>query len=115
MMYTTPYDFGDIVVVWFPFTNLTATKQRPAVVASSQGYNTVNRDVILMAVTSQLHRQGVYGEILIADWEAANLLKPSAIKPVVVTMQKSLLLQTLGKLQVADKFALRTMLQTIFG
>jgi mRNA interferase MazF len=74
-----PCDFGDIVVE-FPFTNQTAFKQRPAVVASSQSYNGVNRDVILMAITSQLNRQGSFGEIWIADWRSAQLLKPSAIK-----------------------------------
>jgi len=100
-----PYNFGDIVIVRFPFTNRIAFKQRPAVVVSSQGYNSVNPGP----------RQDVYGEIPIADWKDAQLLKPSAIKPVLVTMEKSLLLQTLGKLQPGDKFALRAMLQTILG
>jgi mRNA interferase MazF len=110
-----PCDFGDIVVVKFPFTNQTAFKQRPAVVVSSQSYNGVKPDIILMAITSQLHRQGAFGEVWIADWSAAQLLKPSAIKPVFATVQKSLIIRSLGTLQSADKAALRTMLQTILG
>jgi len=47
---TTGYSFGDIVLVPFPFTDLTATKKRPAVVVS---YHRDRRDVIVMAVTSQ--------------------------------------------------------------
>ena len=68
-----PCDFGDIVVVRFPFTNQTAFKQRPAVVVSSQGYNQVNPDVIIMAITSQLHRQGTFGEIWITEWKATTI------------------------------------------
>jgi hypothetical protein len=29
-----PYDFGDVVLLRFPFTNLTANKQRPALIVS---------------------------------------------------------------------------------
>lgn len=29
---TTAYDFGDVVLVDFPYTNLQATKKRPAVI-----------------------------------------------------------------------------------
>ena len=37
----TRFEFGDIVLVPFPFTDQGATKKCPAVVVSSQAYNTV--------------------------------------------------------------------------
>ncbi len=49
-----PFEFGDIVLVPFPFTSQTASKKRPAVVVSSRAYNAAKPDVVLMAVTSQL-------------------------------------------------------------
>lgn len=49
-----PYDFGDVVLVPFPFTNQTASKQRLAVVVSTKTYNSAKPDVILMPITSQV-------------------------------------------------------------
>jgi len=43
----TNYNFGDVVLVPFPFTDQTDTKKRPAIVVSSQEYNDRLRDPIL--------------------------------------------------------------------
>ena len=58
---TTDYEFGDVVLVPFPFTDLTASKKRPAVVASSGAYNRQRPDIILMAVTSQVRSSAYFG------------------------------------------------------
>jgi mRNA-degrading endonuclease toxin of MazEF toxin-antitoxin module len=50
----TDYDFGDVVLVPFPFTDQTTTKKRPAVVVSSSVYNRERPDIVLVAVTSQM-------------------------------------------------------------
>ena len=80
-----PYEFGDVVLVRFPFTNQAAFKQRPAVVISNRAYNVGRPDAVIMAITSQMHSPLSLGDVPIADWQAANLLKPSAIKPVFAT------------------------------
>lgn len=46
---TTGYEFGDVVLVAFPFTNQLRSIQHPAVVISSQAYNQRKPDIILMA------------------------------------------------------------------
>ena len=74
-----PFDFGDIVLVPFPFTSQTVSKKRPAVVVSSTEYNAAKPDIVVMAVTSQLRASASLGEVWIQDWSAAGLLKPSAI------------------------------------
>jgi len=81
-------EFGDIILVPFPFTDQTQAKKRPAVVISSTAYNTERPDLIIMAVTSQLKPSRIVGEVIIQDWQAAGLLKPSAIKPVITTIEK---------------------------
>jgi mRNA interferase MazF len=55
--------FGDIVLVPFPFTNQTATKQRPAVVISSDAYHRERPDLIIMAVTSQIRPSTTVGDV----------------------------------------------------
>ena len=50
---TTRYRRGDIVLVSFPFTDLSSSKRRPALVISPDPFNEQGRDVVLIAITSQ--------------------------------------------------------------
>jgi mRNA interferase MazF len=102
-----PYEFGDVVLVRFPFTSQTAFKRRPAVVVSNRAYNIARPDIVIMAITSQFHSPSGLGEALISQWQAANLLKPSVIKPVFATLEQGLILKHLGVLQPSDQSALR--------
>ena len=110
-----PYDFGDVVLVKFPFTNQAASKQRPAAVISNRSYNQARPDVVPMAITSQLRASTGLGEVWIADWQAANLLKPSAIKPVFATIEQALIVRQPGTLQPPDIVALQTAIGAVLG
>jgi len=110
-----PYRFGDVIVVPFPFTDQTATKKRPAVVVSSEAYHRERPDIILMAITSQLRSAATVGEVAVADWQAAGLLKPSVIKPLLTTIEARLVLRQLGQLGTSDQNALRQVLVSILG
>jgi mRNA interferase MazF len=110
-----PYEFGDVVLAPFPFTNLAALKRRPAVVVSRRAYNAAKPDVIIMAITSQLHATSSLGEVWIGEWQLANLLKPSAIKPVFATLEQSLIVRHLGSLQAQDQAALRAAIAAVLG
>jgi len=111
----TNYNFGEIVLVSFPFTDQTGAKKRPAVIVSSTAYNLARMDLVLMAVTSQVRKPIKSDEIEIVDWQKAGLLKPSVIKPVFTTIEKNLILRRLGNLENDDVENLRTILQTILG
>lgn len=110
-----PYEFGDVVLVRFPFTNQIAAKQRPAVVVSSRAYNLAKPDLVIMAITSQVHTPSSLGEVRISQWQAANLLKPSAIKPVFATLEQNLILKKLGVLDSSDQKALRQAIAAVLG
>lgn len=103
----TNYNFGSVILVPFPFTNFSSTKKRPTVIISSQIYNQTKPDLIVMPVTSQINNPLVFGELLVTDFSVAGLIKPSVVKPVITTIEKSLVIRTLGQLQPSDCQKLR--------
>ena len=115
MVPSSTHAFGDIVLVPFPFTDQTASKNRPAVVVSSEAYNKQRLDLIVIAVTSQIRPSSALGEIEIVEWQKAGLLKPSVIKPVIATLEKSLVRKRLGTLAEKDIKSLRAALALILG
>lgn len=107
--------FGAVVLVPFPFTSQTASKKRPAVVVSSHAYNVERPDLIMMAITSQVRPTPALGEVWLRHWRAAGLLKPSAIKPVIATLEQELIIRQLGHLAPDDREALRLVIGQIIG
>jgi mRNA interferase MazF len=109
----TAYKRGDIVLVPFPFSDQTTTKKRPAVVISSSRYNAISKDIIIMAVTSQIEKSFDVGSCRIKDWKEANLLKPSAIKPALSSIEQALVMKKLGALSPDDLSSLNTALKEL--
>lgn len=110
-----PFEFGDVVLVPFPFTDQTRTKQRPAAVVSSSAYNAARPDVVLRAITSQFRPVEQFCETWLRDWEAAGLLKPSAAKPLLATFEQALVIRRLGRLTMRDEAALKDALRKILA
>jgi mRNA interferase MazF len=111
----TTYKFGDIVLVPFPFTDMTTTKKRPAMVVSPWEYNCGRPDLIIMAITSRLNQMDKLGEKLVDNWQAAGLLKSSVFKPILATIENILVLKQLGSLHSEDRLTLGQILQDILG
>lgn len=96
-------------------TDQTTTKKRPAVVISPATYITARPDLIIMAVTGQFRPSHTIGEVIIQDWQTAGLLKPSAIKPVITTIEKHPVIRAMRRLKCEDKAVLKGSLKTILG
>ncbi len=111
----TGFEFGDVVLVPFPFTDQTATKKRPAVVVNSLAYHQHRPDLIVMAVTSQVQPAPALGDVPVSEWRHAGLLKPSVVKPVLTTIEARLVIKKLGRLHEADAGALKQALAVILG
>lgn len=111
----TTYERGDIVLVPFPFSNQTATKKRPAVVISSSLYNEKTNDIVIIAVTSKVEINTAVGECLIVEWQSAGLLKPSAVKPAISTIEQVLVLKKLGSLSANDISSVDLMLTALLS
>lgn len=111
----TGYEFADVVLVPFPFSDQSASKKRPAVVVSSGAYNRARPDVIVMAITSQTGGPLHADDVVIQDWKECGLLKPFTLKLVLATIEQRLVLRRLGQLQSADHAALRKALDNAIG
>jgi mRNA interferase MazF len=109
------YAFGNVVLVAFPFADQAATKQRPAVVISSAAYQRERPDLIILAITSQLRSALAFGEAVVHDWQAAGLIKPSALKPLITTIETRLVRKTLGTLTHNDQQRLKEIIANIIG
>jgi len=93
------FEFGDVVLVPFPFTDQSTTKRRPSVIVSSAAYNRDRPDVIILAVTSQARPAAGIGETAISAWRSAGLLRPSTLKPLLATIEMQLVMRRLGRLE----------------
>ncbi len=110
----TGYSLGDVVLVPFPFTDQSAAKRRPAVVVSSSALHAQGRDLIIMAVTTQLRPDSTL-EVDIVQWQQAGLLAPSVVKPVMASIERILVVKRLGKLTSGDAEKLRQAIGRIVG
>ena len=87
---------GDVVVVPFPFSDLTRAKRRPALVVAS----VTDDDVILCQITSQDVRDGYALSLIDADFQDGSLRRPSNVRPNrIFTADTRLVLYRIGGLR----------------
>ena len=95
----------DVVLISFPFSDLSASKKRPALVISNDGFNSRSEDVICCLITS--NPEEVPHSVFISnkDVESGNLEFDSKVKPYkLFTADKTLIVKVLGRLN-SEKFA----------
>ena len=92
------YSKYDIVLVRYPFSDLSNAKVRPAVVVSSPH---PSQDILITPLTSKTSSL-LDGEFALAEWSAAGLNVATAVKRGVYTVHKSLVIKVIGKLASAD-------------
>ena len=96
---TMPYNQGDIVLVSFPFTDLTSSKRRPALVLSPDSFNAAGMDLVLAAVTSHITDDPNSVRLWRGDFATGQLPKPSMVKATkLFTMHSSLIAKRIGAL-----------------
>ena len=106
---------GDIVLVPFPFTDLTTAKQRPALVISTDLYHSGEPDIILAAITSQMHSRIAPTDYRLRDWRTAGLLFPSIVKSLLVTVGPRSIRHRIGRLSEEDMAAFEIRLRRALG
>ena len=94
------YQRGDVVLIPFPFTDLTTIKTRPAVVVSISEFEKETRDLTVAMITSVSHTTPYDYEL--KDWQAANLFSPSWVRAKLVTLDPKLVRYRPGRLTDSD-------------
>ena len=77
---TIAYRRGDIVLVSFPFTDLTSSKRRPALILSPDCFNAAGEDLVLAAITSHITDDPNAVHLRRGDFAEGGLPKASMVK-----------------------------------
>ena len=96
------YERGEVILVPFPFSDLSATKVRPAVILSSATYHKSEPDLLVGAITSQIAGAIHSVDHVLKDWKSAGLKFPSAFKPVIFTLDPKRVIHKVGMLSKSD-------------
>jgi mRNA interferase MazF len=89
---------NDVVLVRYPFSDLSAAKVRPAIVVSASYPSQDSCIVPLTSRTAGLRP----GEFVLTGWVDAGLNVPSAVKRGRYTIHSQLVLKWLGQLSQPD-------------
>ncbi len=92
------YSRGAIVLVRYPFSDLSDTKVRPAVVVNSPH---ISQDILIVPLTSRVNSL-LEGEFVLSEWGLAGLNVSTAVKRGIYTIEKSLVIKAVGKLEDVD-------------
>lgn len=112
---TATYDEYDVVVVPFPFTDLTASKRRPALVLShATAFNDPAGHSVMAMITCAVHA-GWPHDVRIRDLGPAGLPSPSLVRFKLFTLDHRLVLRCAGRLSSRDQASVRRALGAVLG
>ena len=105
------YSRGSIVLVRFPFSDLTGAKARPAIAVSTPH---TSQDIFIVPLTSKTDRLQA-GEFTMQDWQDAGLNVAIAVKHGIFTIHQNLIIKSVGSISAADAQQLERSLQAWLG
>lgn len=106
----TNYNFGDIVLIGFPHTDLQGVSKRPAVVL----YDSGDQDLLVARITTQEYTTDADCKVI--EWENAGLLAESYIRlGKQATIEKKYIIRKLGFLAEQEHVSVKTILRRIYN
>ncbi|MBZ5565182.1 MAG: type II toxin-antitoxin system PemK/MazF family toxin [Acidobacteriia bacterium] len=105
------YSKNEVVLVRFPFSDLSATKVRPAVIVSAPH---PSQDLFLVPLTSRTAGL-LSGEFILGHWAEAGLNVPTAFKRGLYTIHQSLVAKAVGRLLESDALNIQNSLREWLG
>jgi mRNA interferase MazF len=105
------YSKHNVILVQYPFSDLSNSKVRPAVVVNAPH---LSQDVIITPLTSKTTSL-LEGEFILSEWATAGLNVTTAVKRGVYTVHESLVVKVIGQLAGADTEQLEQALRSWLG
>src|SRR5882724_674182 len=91
-MFMPSYLRGDVVLVRFPFSELSGAKVRRAIVVNSPH---ISPDVFAIPLTSKTDSL-LHGEFVLSEWKSAGLNVASVVKRGLYTLHQELIVKSVG-------------------
>ena len=101
----------DVVLVTYPFSDLSGAKVRPAIVVNAPFRS---QDLLIVPLTSKVLRL-LPGEFVLDDWLSEGLNIETAVKRGIYTIKDTLVLKRLGQLSTDDASHLQKSLLAWLG
>ena len=112
----TSFRQGDVVLIPFPFTDLSSTKVRPAILVSVDPQHNDVVVAFISSVTANLHTHDVLLKDKDHDFTATGLKKTSVFKmDKLLTIASILILRRLGHVNPSLQRQLDNALKTALG
>ena len=105
------YSKHEVILVHYPFSDLSSSKVRPAVVVSTSH---PSQDIMITPLTSKTSSL-LEGEFMLSDWAGAGLNVATAVKRGIYTVHESLVIKVIGQLMDIDAKQLEQSLQGWLG
>ena len=106
---------GDVVLIPFPYTDLSATKTRPAVVVSGELYHELRSELLLAYLSSRIAAADPRLDYILVDWKEAGLLKPTFMRPKIAVIEPTLVVYRAGVLSERDMAGVDDRLRRALG
>ncbi|MBI4918981.1 type II toxin-antitoxin system PemK/MazF family toxin [archaeon] len=91
----------ELILLPFPFSDLSGKKVRPALIISNDRFNKSSEDVIVCAVTSNVNKSPYSVVITQKELEGGTLFVKSCIKVEnILKVKKSLIIKVIGKIDI---------------
>jgi len=93
-------NFGNIVIVPFPFVDNAKSKSRPALIVSSKAFNESHSHSVMAMITTSTSTSWE-SDVLIQNLKLAGLPVKSSIRVKLFTLDNRLIKKTIGSLDQA--------------
>lgn len=111
----TNFNAGDVVLIPFPFTDLTTHKKRPALILCGVVAYAFGNLYTCSMITGQIEGEDLQGDYLIHEWKESGLLHPSKLRLAkVVTIEENLVDKKIGVISKSDQKQIKNIFNKLY-